>query len=261
MRLDIEKLRRYYADAPEDIRLSDIDLDALPSHVSIIMDGNGRWATARGLDRSRGHVAGVDSLREAVTTSVRLGLDALSVYAFSTENWRRPRREVDLLMHLFATTLVNELPLFHQENVRLRFLGDIDALPERTRAVFRRGLDETAGNTGMTFALAVNYGSRAEIARAAREIARDVASGAVSVDDIDEDAVSSRLYTSGLPDPDLLIRTSGEMRLSNYLLWQLAYTEFYVTPVLWPDFSRWDFLRAIASYQGRTRRFGGVVGS
>lgn len=261
MRLDIEKLRSYYADAPEDVSLSDIDLDAIPSHVSIIMDGNGRWATARGLDRSQGHVAGVDALREAVTTSVRLGLDVLSVYAFSTENWRRPRHEVDLLMHLFATTLVKELPLFHQENVRLRFLGDIDALPERTSAVFRRGLDETAGNTGMTFALAVNYGSRAEIARAARELARAAASGEVSLDDIDEDAVSARLYTAGLPDPDLLIRTSGEMRLSNYLLWQLAYTEFYVTPVLWPDFSRWDFLRAVASFQGRTRRFGGVVGS
>lgn len=261
MRLDIEKLRAYYADAPQDISLDDVDLGAIPSHVSIIMDGNGRWATARGLDRSKGHVAGVDSLREAVTTSVRLGLDVLSVYAFSTENWRRPQREVDLLMHLFATTLVKELPLFHQENVRLRFLGDIDALPERTRTVFQRGLDETADHTGMTFALAVNYGARAEIARAARELARSVASGELSVDDVNEDALSARLYTAGLPDPDLLIRTSGEMRLSNYLLWQLAYTEFYVTPVLWPDFSRWDFLRAVAAYQGRSRRFGGVMSS
>ena len=261
MRLDTKKLRAYYADAPQDISLDDVDLEAIPSHVSIIMDGNGRWATARGLDRSRGHVAGVDSLREAVTTSVRLGLDVLSVYAFSTENWRRPQREVDLLMHLFATTLVKELPLFHQENVRLRFPGDIDVLPERTRTVFQRGLDETADHTGMTFALAVNYGARSEIARAARELARSVASGELSVDDVNEDALSARLYTAGLPDPDLLIRTSGEMRLSNYLLWQLAYTEFYVTPVLWPDFSRWDFLRAVASYQGRSRRFGGVMSS
>ena len=261
MLLDIDKLRAYYQDAPDDISLDDVDLERIPAHVSIIMDGNGRWATARGLDRSQGHVAGVDSLREAVTTSVRLGLDVLSVYAFSTENWRRPKREVDLLMHLFATTLVNELPLFHQENVRLRFLGDIDSLPERTRRVFQRGLDETADHTGMTFALAVNYGSRAEIARAAREIARDVARGALSADDVDETALAGRLYTADLPDPDLLIRTSGEMRLSNYLLWQLAYTEFYVTPVLWPDFSRWDFLRAVASFQGRSRRFGGVVSS
>ena len=261
MQRDEEKLQSYYADAPEDICLGDVDLDRIPRHVSIIMDGNGRWAQARGLDRSRGHVAGVDALREAVTTSVRLGLDVLSVYAFSTENWRRPQREVDLLMHLFATTLVNELPLFHQENVRLLFLGDLSALPEKTRRVFQRGLDETADHTGMVFALAVNYGSRAEIARAARLIASDVASGTLLLEDVDESCVSSRLYTSGLPDPDLLIRTSGELRLSNYLLWQLAYTEFYVTDTLWPDFSRWDFLRAVAAYQGRTRRFGGVKGA
>ena len=261
MQRDEAKLREYYADAPADICLGDVDLDRVPSHVSIIMDGNGRWAQARGLDRSRGHVAGVDALREAVTTSVRLGLDALSVYAFSTENWRRPQREVDLLMHLFATTLVNELPLFHQENVRLRFLGDLDALPEKTRQVFQRGLDETADHTGMTFALAVNYGSRAEIVRAARQIAQEAAVGSLDPSDVDEEAVASRLYTAGLPDPDLLIRTSGELRLSNYLLWQLAYTEFYVTPTLWPDFSRWDFLRAVVSYQSRSRRFGGVVTS
>ena len=261
MRRDEEKLRSYYADPPQDVSLGDIDLDRVPRHVSIIMDGNGRWAQARGLDRSQGHVAGVDALREAVTTSVRIGLDVLSVYAFSTENWRRPQREVDLLMHLFATTLVNELPLFHQENVRLRFLGDLTALPERTRAVFQRGLDETADHTGMVFALAVNYGSRAEIARAARSLAREVAAGALDPDQIDADAISARLYTAGLPDPDLLIRTSGELRLSNYLLWQIAYTEFYVTDTLWPDFTKWDFLRAIASFQGRSRRFGGVKGA
>lgn len=258
---DIQKLREYYAVAPSDICLEDVDLDRIPSHVSIIMDGNGRWATARGLDRSRGHVAGVDALREAVTTSVRIGLDVLSVYAFSTENWRRPQREVDLLMHLFATTLVNELPLFHQENVRLRFLGDLDGLPDKTRRVFQNGLDETCDHTGMTFALAVNYGSRAEIARAARQIAHEVQAGTLSPDQVDETALAERLYTRGLPDPDLLIRTSGELRLSNYLLWQLAYTEFYVTDTLWPDFSRWDLLRAVASYQGRARRFGGVVSS
>ena len=261
MQPDIEKLQAYYADAPADVSLESVDLARVPRHVSIIMDGNGRWATKRGLDRSQGHVAGVDALREAVTTSVRLGLDALSVYAFSTENWRRPQREVDLLMHLFATTLVKELPLFHQENVRLRFLGDIDALPERTARVFHRGLDETAANTGMTFALAVNYGSRAEIARAARELASEIAAGRLSPDDVTQEAVAARLYTAGLPDPDLLIRTSGEMRLSNYLLWQLAYTEFYVTDTLWPDFDRWDYLRAVVAYQGRSRRFGGVVRS
>ncbi len=258
MRYDEDLLKEYFSEAPDDISLDDVDMARMPGHVSIIMDGNGRWATARGLDRSQGHVAGVDSLREAVTTSVRLGLDVLSVYAFSTENWKRPQKEVNLLMHLFATTLVHELPLFHQENVRLRFFGDIDALPEETRLVFQKGLDETADHDGMTFALAVNYGSRAEIARAARELAAEVAAGERELDSIDADAVSGHLYTQGLPDPDLLIRTSGELRLSNYLLWQLAYSEFYVTSTLWPDFSRWDMLRAVKSYQSRDRRFGGV---
>lgn len=258
---DLEKLSEYYADHPADLSLDDLDLKRVPHHVSIIMDGNGRWATARGLDRSRGHVAGVDALREAVTTSVRLGVDVFSVYAFSTENWSRPQREVDLLMHLFATTLVKELPLFHQENVRLLFLGDLNALPENTRKVFQQGLDETAENTGMVFALAVNYGARAEIARAARLLAADAAAGAIAPDDIDEAAVAGKLYTAGLPDPDLLIRTSGELRLSNYLLWQIAYAEFYVTDTLWPDFDRWDYLRAVVSYQGRSRRFGGVARS
>lgn len=261
MQRDDDKLRAYYADAPEGLSLDDLDLERVPRHVSIIMDGNGRWATARGLDRSMGHVAGVDALREAVTTSVRLGVDVLSVYAFSTENWRRPQHEVDLLMHLFSTTLVKELPLFHQENVRLLFFGDLTALPEKTRVVFQQGLDETADHTGMVFALAVNYGSRAEIARAAREVAREVAAGELSWEDVDERAVSDRLYTAGLPDPDLLIRTSGELRLSNYLLWQLAYTEFYVTDALWPDFTKWDYLRALLAFQGRSRRFGGVVRS
>ena len=261
MQRDEALLREYYAAAPADISLSDIDLERVPSHVSIIMDGNGRWAQARGLDRSKGHVAGVDALRETVTTSVRLGLDALSVYAFSTENWRRPQREVDLLMHLFATTLVKELPLFHQENVRLRFLGDLEALPKKTYDVFQRGLDETSGHTGMTFALAVNYGSRAEIARACRQIADEVATGIIDASAIDEQVVAEHLYTTGMPDPELLIRTTGELRLSNYLLWQLAYTEFYVTDMMWPDFNRWEFLRAVRAFQSRNRRFGGVVAS
>lgn len=258
MQFDTDKLVQYFSDAPEDISLSDINLETIPSHVSIIMDGNGRWATARGLDRTEGHKAGVLSLREAVTTSVRLGLDVLSVYAFSTENWKRPQREVDLLMRLFAETLLKELPLFHQENVKLRFFGDLDALPEKTRKTFQRGLDETAQNTGMTFALAVNYGSRAELTRAAVLLAHQIAEGTVSADSVTPADFEKNLYTTGLPDPDLLIRTSGELRLSNYLLWQLAYSELYVTQTYWPDFSKWDFLRAIKDYQGRERRFGGV---
>ena len=258
MQFDTDKLVQYFSDAPEDISLSDINLETIPSHVSIIMDGNGRWATARGLDRTEGHKAGVLSLREAVTTSVRLGLDVLSVYAFSTENWKRPQREVDLLMRLFAETLLKELPLFHQENVKLRFFGDLEALPEKTRKTFQRGLDETAQNTGMTFALAVNYGSRAELTRAAVLLAHQIAEGTVSADSVTPVDFEKNLYTAGLPDPDLLIRTSGELRLSNYLLWQLAYSELYVTQTYWPDFSKWDFLRAIKDYQSRERRFGGV---
>ena len=258
MQFDTDKLVQYFSDAPEDISLSDINLETIPSHVSIIMDGNGRWATARGLDRTEGHKAGVLSLREAVTTSVRLGLDVLSVYAFSTENWKRPQREVDLLMRLFAETLLKELPLFHQENVKLRFFGDLEALPEKTRKTFQRGLDETAQNTGMTFALAVNYGSRAELTRAAVLLAHQISEGTVSADSVTPADFEKNLYTAGLSDPDLLIRTSGELRLSNYLLWQLAYSELYVTQTYWPDFSKWDFLRAIKDYQGRERRFGGV---
>ncbi|MBR3318640.1 MAG: isoprenyl transferase [Atopobiaceae bacterium] len=261
MEFDEQKLRAYYANPPEDISLESIDLGRIPRHVTLIMDGNGRWAQAQGRPRHEGHIAGVDALREAVTTSVRLGIDVLSAYAFSTENWKRPQEEVNLLMHLFATTLLKELPLFFQENVRLRFLGDINSLPENTREVFEEGLAKTASHTGMEFALAVNYGSRAELVRAARLVAKDVAAGSLALDEVDESAIAERLYTHGLPDPELLIRTSGELRLSNYLLWQLAYTEFYVVNKHWPDFSRWDMLRAICAYQRRDRRFGGVSAS
>lgn len=253
-----QELESYFSCPPDDTSLSDISLNRLPSHVSIIMDGNGRWAQTRGLDRALGHKAGVSSLKEIVTASVRLGIKVLSVYAFSTENWKRPQHEVTLLMHLFATTLVKELPLFAQENVRLRFFGNIDALPATTRKVFKQGLQQTKHNTGMVFALAVNYGGRYDLVQAAQSIATQVQDGKIKPSDIDEEVLSSYLYTSGLPDPDLVIRTSGEMRLSNYLLYQIAYSELYITKTLWPDFTKWDFLRAIKSYQERTRRFGGV---
>ena len=197
---DEQKLIEYFADAPDDISLSDVNLDNLPSHISVIMDGNGRWATRQGKERGEGHIAGISSLREIITACVRLGIDVLSAYAFSTENWKRPQHEVDLLMHLFATTLLKELPLFHQENVKLVFLGDIEALPEKTREVFEQGLAETAGNTGMVLALAVNYGARAELARAARTLAARVARGDINIEDINENAVAASLYTAGLPD-------------------------------------------------------------
>lgn len=259
MKRDDASLREFYADAPDDISLDDIDLMRIPSHISLIMDGNGRWAQARGLDRTKGHIAGVYSLRDAVKAGVNLGLDAMSAYAFSTENWRRPQHEVDLLMHLFATTLKQEMPLFHEADVRLRIIGDLDSLPKKTHKAFDEGLEETADHKGMTFALAVNYGSRAEITRACRALAQQAAAGTLDPQTIDEDTINEQLYTTGLPDPELLIRTSGEMRLSNYLLWQLAYTELYVTDIMWPDFDRWELLRAIRAFQKRDRRFGGVV--
>lgn len=258
MQYDESKFRAFFADAPADIDMAQLDMARIPRHISCIMDGNGRWATARGLARTEGHKAGIVSLREIITAAVRLGVDVLSAYAFSTENWNRPQHEVNVLMHLFAKTFIDELPLLKRENVRVVFLGDISALPKRTRDVFEYGLAECGEHTGMVLALAVNYGGRAEIARAAQQLAARVASGELSVEDIDEQAISNNLYTAGLPDPELVIRTSGEMRVSNYLLWQIAYAEFYITDTYWPDFDRWGLVRAILAFQGRDRRFGGL---
>ncbi|MCF6412786.1 isoprenyl transferase [Collinsella tanakaei] len=258
MHYDEAKFAEYFSDAPADLDIAQLDMARIPRHISCIMDGNGRWATARGLARTEGHKAGIVSLREVITAAVRLGVDVLSAYAFSTENWNRPQHEVNVLMHLFAKTFIDELPLLKRENVRVMFLGDISALPERTRKVFEYGLGACRDHTGMTLALAVNYGGRAEIARAARSIARLVQNGDLDVDAIDESCVANQLYTAGLPDPELVVRTSGEMRVSNYLLWQIAYSEFYITDTYWPDFDRWELVRAILAYQGRDRRFGGL---
>ncbi len=261
MQYDETKFAEYFAEHPEDISIDDIDVARLPRHISCIMDGNGRWATSRGMNRGEGHKAGIVALREIITACVRMGVDVLSAYAFSTENWNRPQSEVNLLMHLFAKTFIDELPLLKRENVRVEFLGDISALPQKTREVFEYGLAETKDHTGMILALAVNYGARAELARAARLIVQDVQSGKLMAEKVDEKAVAARLYTSDLPDPELVIRTSGEMRVSNYLLWQIAYSEFYVTDTYWPDFDRWGLVRAIASFQARDRRFGGLADS
>ena len=255
---DDSTFETFFANPPEGLEFHSLDRSRIPRHISCIMDGNGRWATSRGLSRGEGHKAGIISLREIITACVRLGVEVMSAYAFSTENWKRPSAEVNLLMHLFAQTFVDELPLLKRENVRVVFLGDISALPKRTREVFEYGLNETAGHTGMVIALAVNYGARAELARAARLLAEDVASGRISPDEIDESAVAAKLYTAGLTDPELIIRTSGELRLSNYLLWQAAYSEFYITSTYWPDFDRWGLIDAILTYQGRDRRFGGI---
>ena len=258
MQRDEAKLNAYLSEPPSGFDVAAVDLDRIPRHISFIMDGNGRWAQARGLARTEGHKAGILSLRETITACVRLGVDVMSAYAFSTENWNRPQHEVNVLMHLFAKTFVDELPLLKRENVRVAFLGDISALPKKTRDVFAYGLEQTSGHTGMVLALAVNYGARAELVRAARELARQVQAGTLDPESIDEQALASQLYTAGLPDPDLVVRTSGELRVSNYLLWQIAYAEFYVTDTYWPDFNRWELLRAIASFQHRDRRFGGL---
>lgn len=258
MQYDVEKFNEYFAEHPNDISIDALDMARIPRHVSCIMDGNGRWATSRGLSRSEGHKQGIVALREIITACVRLGVDVMSAYAFSTENWKRPQAEVNLLMHLFAKTFIDELPLLKRENVRVEFLGDISALPQKTREVFEYGLKECQHHTGMTLALAVNYGGRAEITRAARRIAEQAARGELNPADVDDKLISSHLYTADLPDPELVIRTSGEMRVSNYLLWQIAYSEFYVTDTYWPDFDRWGLVRAIDAYQHRDRRFGGV---
>ena len=256
--MDDSTFETFFANPPSTIDMSQLDRARIPHHISCIMDGNGRWATSRGLSRGEGHKAGIVSLREIITACVRLGVDVLSAYAFSTENWSRPQAEVNLLMHLFAKTFIEELPLLHCENVRVVFLGDIEALPDETRRVFEYGLEQTRDHTGMVLALAVNYGGRAEITRAAHLIAQRVQAGTLDPKDITQDVVADHLYTAGLPDPELVIRTSGELRLSNYLLWQVAYAEFYVTDTYWPDFDRWGLVDAILSFQHRDRRFGGL---
>jgi undecaprenyl diphosphate synthase len=231
----------------------------LPRHLAIIMDGNGRWAQARGKDRSYGHKAGAEVVRPIVTASSDLGLDALTLYAFSTENWTRSSEEIDTLMQLYVAYLESERELFFDNNVRFNQIGRREGLPPEVLDALDRMKEDTKDHTGLTMTLALNYGSRAEITDAVREIADDVAKGTLKPEDIDEATIADHLYTAGLPDPDLLIRTAGEMRLSNYLLWQLSYAEFYVTDVCWPEFSVEELNKALSAFKGRTRRFGGVV--
>jgi undecaprenyl diphosphate synthase len=236
-----------------------IDPAKLPWHVAIIMDGNGRWAKQRGyLDRIRGHEAGIESVRTAVRACGELGLRALTLYAFSVENWKRPKREIDALMSLLKRFLREEIDELNQNNVRLVASGRLQDLGADVLAELQRTMQATERNTGLVLNLALSYGGRAEIVDAVRALVQDVLAGKVNAADISEDLLANYLYHPELGDPDLLIRTSGEMRVSNFLLWQIAYTEFYVTPVLWPDFRRADLYRAILDYQRRERRFGGV---
>ncbi len=232
-----------------------IDLDRLPSHIAIIMDGNGRWAGKRGLGRLLGHREGYKTLRGVLLSASELGIEYLTVYAFSAENWRRPQDEVTGLMKLIEQAAKDELRAMHQNNVRIRVAGRIEEVPDGLRQALESGIETTRRNTGITFTLAINYGGRAEIVDAVRDI---VASEA-DPEDVTEELISAHLYNPTHPDPDLMIRTAGEMRWSNFLLWQAAYCELFVTDVPWPEFSDKELLEAVKTFQGRTRKFGAVV--
>ena len=229
-------------------------MERIPQHIAIIMDGNGRWATERGKERSYGHQAGVETVRRITSECTRLGVKYLTLYTFSTENWNRPADEVAALMGLVLTALEDEL--FMKNNVRFQVIGDIDRLPEQVQKKLQETIEHTAGNTAMTMVIALSYSSRWEITRAVKNIASLVAEGKIKADDITEDTVTQNLTTNFMPDPDLLIRTGGELRISNYLLWQIAYSELYFCDTYWPDFREPDLHKAILSYQNRQRRFG-----
>ena len=229
-------------------------MERIPQHIAIIMDGNGRWATERGKERSYGHQAGVESVRRITSECTRLGVKYLTLYTFSTENWNRPADEVAALMGLVLTALEDEL--FMKNDVRFQVIGDIDRLPEVVQKKLQETIDHTADNKAMTMVIALSYSSRWEITKAVKEISTFVAEGKAKADDINEDFISKHLVTSFMPDPDLLIRTGGELRISNYLLWQIAYSELYFCDTYWPDFAEADLHKAIASYQSRQRRFG-----
>jgi undecaprenyl diphosphate synthase len=233
-----------------------VDLSRLPQHVAVIMDGNGRWAQQQGKLRVFGHQSGVNAVRETAEAAAGIGVKYVTLYAFSTENWNRPKEEVDALMQLLVYTIHAETKTLQENKIRLATIGDTESLPESCRRELKEAIDATAGNTRMTLILALSYSARWEIVQAAKKIAREAAAGTLSENEIDAGKFSSLLTTADYPDPELLIRTSGEQRISNFLLWQLAYAEFYFTETLWPDFDREEFYKALVDYQGRERRFG-----
>ena len=235
-----------------------LDRKKLPRHIAIIMDGNGRWAEKRNLPRIEGHKAAIESIRDVVESCGKLEMEALTLYAFSTENWKRPIREVNALMLLLRQQLKEQTDELNENNVRLRAIGQLNRIPKRVRQELERSINITANNTGLILNLALNYGSRQEIVQATQRIAQDVKDGELKINAINENLFANYLYTANLPELDLLIRPSGEMRVSNFLLWQLAYAELYVTPILWPDFRKKDLLLALIAYQQRNRRFGGL---
>ena len=236
--------------------MDNLDPENIPRHVAIIMDGNGRWAEERGQGRVYGHINGVESMRKAIRAAVRRGVKFLTVYAFSTENWGRPKEEVQVLMELLCKSLSNETAELKSQGVRMRFIGDVEALAEDVRAAIARSEKETHRNEKLTLVVAVNYSSRWEITRMAQKIAVQVRDEGLQIHEITDRTVADNLVTAGIPDPDLLIRTSGEQRLSNFLLWQLSYSELYFTETYWPDFDESEFDKAIAEYQKRERRYG-----
>jgi len=235
-----------------------IDKQKVPEHVAIIMDGNGRWATKQGLPRTYGHKKGVIVLKEILKASKKLGCKVLTVYAFSTENWTRPTKEVDFLINLFREVLRNEIEEIHQELIKIKFIGDLSPFPEDLKQLIYSSESLTKNNNSFLLNVCANYGGRQEIVKVAKELALKSSSGEIKPSEINEDLFNSELLTRGIKDPELLIRTSGEKRISNFLLWQLAYSEIYISDVLWPDFNEFEFLKAIIDYQSRNRRFGGI---
>lgn len=252
--------RKFNAPTPEDKKVQDQlkQQGQIPTHIAIIMDGNGRWAKERGLHRVAGHRQGVNSVRDIVEACGQLGVKYLTLYAFSTENWRRPKEEVSTLMRLLLRALRDETDRLHENNVRLTCIGEIEAMPQEVQDELFDAIEKTRHNTGLTLNLALSYSGRWDLTNAARRLAEDVQQNRVKVENITEQTVSSYLTTKDMPDPDLLIRTSGEYRISNFLLWQLAYAEFYISEKYWPDFRRKDLYEAIRNFQGRERRFGMV---
>jgi di-trans,poly-cis-decaprenylcistransferase len=236
----------------------ELDKNRIPQHIAIIMDGNGRWASERGKERSFGHQAGVDTVRRITSECTRMGVKYLTLYTFSTENWSRPADEISALMGLVLSSLEDEI--FMKNNVRFQVVGDIQRLPEEVQQKLQETMEHTAGNTAMTMVVALSYSSRWEITQAAKAIAADVKAGKLNVEDVTEELLSKHLVTNFMPDPELLIRTGGELRISNYLLWQIAYAELYFCDTYWPDFNEEDLHKAIASYQARQRRFGKTGG-
>ena len=239
-----------FPEIPSDIDVSSFDENKVPEHIGIIMDGNGRWAKKRALNRLNGHKAGIEAVREAIRTSNDVGVDFLTIYSFSTENWKRSDEEVAGLMNLFAKTMLAEVDELDEENVRVVTIGDLSRMPKETQAAFEKAIKQTEANTGLTLVVALNYGGRDEILRAVNACVSE------GLKEVDAEALEEHLDTHGIPDPELIIRTSGEMRLSNFLLWQVAYSEFVVTDCLWPDFDRYELLRCLIEFMGRDRRFG-----